>query len=315
MNAIQRTLSWSCLFGLLVASSCGGGGGSSGGGSSRFSILEASNGFGKLLPYRIAVKDANGQPTSQVIEIRRIEDLLANATETNPIKAPTEWPVGAVLPDRKPGNHFISVMFTQDVDPTSVLDNSVGDGGELTSQVQVLAIAPNTGATTVVAGRGFVGGKTYANAVDPLDPARLALETWVAPDGLGGITEVPVDGALPGEGFPGTETGFAGDAVLVQPNTFVFVVDSDGDLTTHEAFPTGLQIQLRLGSGVRSLNGREGLPRAGRSPTAMTAATSPTSRGNTRPRPRTRRKRTRQSARPTFRRIAPAAAIMHGCTT
>ena len=258
MNAIQRTFSWSCLFGLVVASSCGGGGGGGSGGSSssRFTIVEASNGFGKLLPYQIAVRDALGQPTSNVIEIHRVEDLLANATETNPIKAPTEWPVGAVLPDRKPGNHFLYVEFSQDLEASSLLSNEVGEGGELTNQVQVLAIAPQTGATTPVAGRGFVGGKTFANAVDPLNANLLALETWVAADGLGGVTEVPVAGDLPGDGFPGTETGFAGAALLVQPNVFVFVVDSDDDLNTHEAFPTGLQIQMRLGSGIRSVRGR-----------------------------------------------------------
>ena len=49
----------------------------------------------------------------------------------------------------------------------------------------------------------------------------------------------------PGIGFPGTEGGFNGSADLVSPNTLVFVVDSDGDLSTHETFPAGFQIVVR----------------------------------------------------------------------
>jgi DNA topoisomerase-1 len=48
---------------------------------------------------------------------------------------------------------------------------------------------------------------------------------------------------------------------------------------------------------------------------AMTAATCRTSRASIPPRPRTRRKRTRRSARPTSRRTRPGAAIMPGSTT
>src|SRR5687768_3178084 len=106
--------------GLSVAlvTACGGGGGGDGGGgsSSGFLIAEASNGFGKLLPHQIRVKDANGQPTSQVIEITSFEQLAANVTFTNPILPTTEWPTAAVLPDSQPGNHFLYARFTQALD-------------------------------------------------------------------------------------------------------------------------------------------------------------------------------------------------------
>ena len=112
------------LVGSLLAVSCGGGSdgltnpdGTNVGGS--MNILEASNGFGKLLPHEIAVADPNGLPTGTKIEITSVDDLLLNLTPTNPILPVTEWPTTRILPNNAPGNHFVYVRFSQNLDVDS----------------------------------------------------------------------------------------------------------------------------------------------------------------------------------------------------
>jgi hypothetical protein len=58
-------------------------------------------------------------------------------------------------------------------------------------------------------------------------------------------------------GFPGTQdaTAFGGAAELVRDDVFVFVVDSDNDLATHQTFPTGRHIRIRVGTGVLAQGG------------------------------------------------------------
>ena len=50
-------------------------------------VLEVTNGFGRLLPYVVPVADEQtGQPTSQLIEIRSLQDLMDHpSSELNPI--------------------------------------------------------------------------------------------------------------------------------------------------------------------------------------------------------------------------------------
>ena len=66
------------------------------------------------------------------------------------------------------------------------------------------------------------------------------------------------EGSQPGLGFPGTEqtVPFSGAATLVDPQLFLFVADSDGDLATHETFPTGVQIRMQMTEGVKAINGK-----------------------------------------------------------
>ena len=242
--------------GLVGFASCGGGGGSSGG-SSDFAITEVSNGFGKLLPHQIAIKDANGQPTSQIVEITRLEQLIANVERTNPIRPPTEWPTEAKLPNSLAGNHFLYARFSQALDPESVLSASVANPpGTIGAGIQVQSVNPVTGEITAISGVAFVGGQTYGPTVSS-DPSKYLLQTWVQRNG--DLIQAPLIGAeTPGLGFPGTEAGtsFAGVSELVEPATFVFVVDTDGDLTTHETFTAGVQIQMKIGTGVRSLRNK-----------------------------------------------------------
>lgn len=240
---------------LLLTTACGGSG--KGGSSSRMSILETSNGFGRLLPYRVYKADALGLPTANLIEITRVSDITENVTLTNPILSPVEWPTQAVLPNGDAGNHFIYTKFKRPIGIDSVLDASTGAtvNFNLTGTITVLSVDPIGGATIPIPGRAFIGGQTYG-AVNPQNLSELMLETWVEMDG-GKPVAVDVNGATPGLGFPGTESlnGIAGAADLLSPNTFLFIPDADGDLSTHETFPAGVQIRMRMSGGVTAESG------------------------------------------------------------
>ncbi len=245
----------------LLISGCGGGGGSgsrSSSGVSGFAILEASNGFGKLLPHRIPIKDAIGLPTSTVIEITTLANLRDNVTLTNPILPPVQWPTTAVLPNSEPGNHFIYVRFSQALKIDSILSSSTTAAvNNLTGNMQVVTVDPISGNTVPVSGRGFVGGATYGFTPHPTIPGQLLLDQWVTLDSNNKPVAATINGTQPGLGFPGTQgMGFAGANQLVDPSTFVFVVDSNDNLTSHETFPTGVQIQLKITKGVQSQSGR-----------------------------------------------------------
>jgi len=245
----------------LATGGCGSGGGG-GGSSSRMTIVEASNGFGRLLPHLVARRDAAGLPTNEILEIRTFETLRQNVTLTNPVLPPTEWRSAAELPTGDPGNHFLYARFSQPIDIDSVMDGSTGAIGKnnLRGSITVVATNPATGETTTIPGRAFIGGMTYGS-VDPNDPTRLVLERWVKlVDGQ--VVAEDVNGSQPGLGFPGTETPFAGAADLVSPRTFVFVPDANNDLDTtvspgvkYETFPSGVQIRMRITRAVHSTRG------------------------------------------------------------
>ena len=243
---------------LVCVPACGGGGGGGGSGSSsQFALVEVSNGFGKLLPYSIALRDAQGQPTGQFTEITRIEQLVDNVTANNPVRPPTQWPAEAKLPNSLEGNHFIVARFTQNVDASTVLSRDTSRApGSLGAGIQVQIVNPGTGVITPVRGRAFVGGRTFGPGLSTT-PGQYQLETWVEAS-VGSLTATTIGGETPGLGFPGTEPGtaFGGDVELVDPNAFVFVADSDGDLSTHETFPAG-QIQMRVTTLVGSTRGKQ----------------------------------------------------------
>ncbi len=260
MKVIDRPLLVLIGLGVAFVSACGGGGAAGGGGRSRLVIAEVSNGFGRLLPYQIPVRDALGNPTSRVIEVTRIEDLVNNVTPSNPILPPTVWPTAAVLPSNVAGNHFVYARFSQDLAVNSILSASVSSGADnnLAGSIQIVAYNPLDQSTSPIRGRAFVGGRSYGPTLDPDRPGDYLLETWVALNtATGNIEPQSIDGFLPGLGFPGTQGGFAGDDVLVDPSVFVFVRDEDGDLATLETFPTGVQIQMRINEDVASQLGRK----------------------------------------------------------
>ena len=214
-------------------------------------IVEVRNGFGLLLPHRVPVPDGQGLPTPMIVEIRTFEDL-ANVRPLNPILPTSSWPAAAVLPSALPGNHFVVARFDQPLDVDSILTDraTAAAHASLTGAIRVERVDPTSGARRTLRGRAFVGGKTYGSP-DPSDPSRLLLERWVA--AKDDDTLVALDPrAL---GFPGTQGGFASAAALVDVASFVFVPDEDGDLSTHEPFPAGGEIQVRIGPDVRARQG------------------------------------------------------------
>ena len=173
-----------------------------------------------------------------MISIRSAEDLYANVTPTNPVHAGPVYPAEAVLPSGEPGNHFIFAKFT---------------GSVIVESLDAL-----TGTTTRIRGRAFIGGATYGD-VPSGSPAVLPWEQWISPSGqaLGFDTDGDdVVDSFPGVGFPGTQSAFAGQAQLLSPNTIVFVVDSDSNLSTHETFPAGAQIRMEIKTSVLDELGR-----------------------------------------------------------
>src|SRR5262245_51493056 len=265
MKVIARALLFLIGLGSGFLGACGGGGGG-GPGRSHFVINEVSNGFGRLVPHESAIRNSEGIPTSRVIEITSMEQLVANVTQANPIRPPTEWPVDTngqgktVLPSNVPGNQFIYARFSQDIDIKSVLDPLVSaeDTNNMTTAIQVAAYDPVDQSTTLLRGRAFVGGATFSG---PPVSGRFTLEQWVSADGPDVGNALDFNPAIPqSQGFPGAgiegQDGFAGDDVLVDPKVFVFVIDDDRDLTTFEAFPVGVQIQMRINEDVFSTQGK-----------------------------------------------------------
>lgn len=235
------------LAALLTACGTGGGGANSG----PMDILLISNGFGTLLPYRIHQGSIGGP----VIEVRSVQDLIDNIDHANPDNNPVlpvaSWPANAILPSLTagPGNHFVFAEFTRVIKIESVLDPSAGGAVNfgLTGAITVVAVDPATGFSSPVPGRAFIDGITP----DPTSAGSFA--DWVGASASG----QPVALVPQAAGFPGVSEPFPGVEKLVTPNSFVFVVDSDGDLSTFETFPTGKQIKIRCSTGVKAKGGSD----------------------------------------------------------
>lgn len=225
-------------------------------------LVDVSSGFGQVLPHRIRERDAAGNPTPVVLDIRTLDVLYDNVTPNNPVLPTATLPAVAVLPNGAPGNHFLVARFSDalalDVilssDPAAQIDSG------LTGAIRVFAVDPVSGVTSPIRGRVLVGGRTYAGVPSGSPPA-LSLQTWVQLSGGALVANPAIDndgnGIPDGLGVPGTAPGssFALAASIADPRTFTFVVDSDGDLSTYETFPAGEQLSILITNQVRSEQG------------------------------------------------------------
>ncbi|MDF1836893.1 MAG: hypothetical protein P1V35_03410 [Planctomycetota bacterium] len=208
-----------------------------------------SNGFGPILPHQILALDALGNPTGQIAFVRDQYALIENLTLSNPILPVSKFPTQPILPTGAAGNHFLYATFNLDIDLDTVLDGSPGGGvnSGLTGSVVVTGTDAITGAVSLIQGRVLVGGKTYAsNGV-----GGSTLSTWVRTNASGDLELTDARGL----GFPGTETVLFASNGLVSERTLVFIPDADDDLSTHETFPAGLQINMRISSALMSMTG------------------------------------------------------------
>ena len=247
------------------------GGGASGGGGNQMDIVRVSNGFGELLPHK-TFRMAGNVATDEVIALRSQQDLVDNLRFSNPVHAPAVFSDAAIVPGGAAGNHFLYITFTKPIGIDSVLTDlpSAQADNSLTGAITVYARDPVLGTVTPVKGRAFVNGSTYAGTPQG-DPLSTPLQTWVQLED-GQPTAMPVDGAFPGFGFPGTTGGFAGMQDLIPPEAFVFVADTDGDLSTFETFPSGVQLAMQITTAVRSAGDRA-LVRSGLASTTVGADT------------------------------------------
>ncbi|MEM9379458.1 MAG: beta-propeller fold lactonase family protein [Planctomycetota bacterium] len=214
--------------------------GAGGGGPAGLSLGYLSNGFDQLLPHRVAERDGLGAPTGNVVEIRSLDTIRQNVDASNPVLPTPAFPSIAALPSGEPGNQYFVARFAGDPDPASVFDLS-GSAPALTEAVAVTAYDPASNVTTDVPVRVFVGGIT---AID--DPAGARLQRWAAPDPVAGRLRLRFPEA---DGFPGSANG------LADPRAILVVADSDGDLSTLETFPAGVQLGLAFRGALRTVGG------------------------------------------------------------
>ena len=249
-----RTLT-TCGIGALFLFGCGGGSAETGASAGpNHELMNVGNGFAELLPHKtFRFESLNGPGAPQIISIRTEDDLLENVISGNLIHPTPVYPEQAVLPSGLPGNHFIYATFNSPLYWESVMSSSPGllESNSLAGTILVSSLNPTTGESKVIRGRVFINGETYGDTAVG-SPAALPRERWINEDGT--AVDFNEDGEVnaldPGFGFPGTESAFPGQNLLLSPNTVVFVVDSDADLATHEVFPSDVQIRMDIKNGV-----------------------------------------------------------------
>lgn len=214
-----------------------------------FKVTLVSTGQGQVFPYRIQAVDSRGIPTGTILNIETTEQLQTNAVQGNGVLPVAAFPEGTELPDGSPGNHFLHIRFSHKLDLRSILSDQLANASTnsgLTTAISLLAYDPNTERTTVLRGRGFVGGYTYFNR----DGQLVLTEAVRATDD--GIEIVDPDAV----GFP---AGFSNAQELVGPKSFVFVADNDDNLSTLDTFDPLNQdqlIRIIVTNAVRDTDGR-----------------------------------------------------------
>ena len=224
---------------VLVVMGCTGGAKGDPDNRGDFKVVSVSTGTGTVYPYRIRQSDAFGNPTSTVLNIESEATLKANVSGTNGVLPVATFPTTPLLPNGNPGNHFLHFTFSHKLDVDSILSNLLADQANsgLTGSVQLVAYNPATEETLPLEGRGFVNGFTYFNNGGVLERTRA-----VEADGTG-ITVLDARA----NGFP----NYAGAADLVGSKSFVFIADTNDNLTDNEAFPAGVLLRIVVTNAVR----------------------------------------------------------------
>ncbi len=210
--------------GSFVAAGCAGGVKGDPDNRGDFKVTSISTGSGSVYPYRIRTTDQFGNPTSTVVNIESEATLKAHVSGTNGVLPVATLPTTALLPDGNPGNHFLHFTFSHKLDVDSILSDLLADqtNSGLTGALTVLAYDPATETTSPVLGRGFVNGFTYYNVGGVLQKVKA-----VEANGSG-VTILDPRAA----GFP----SYPGAADLVSTKSFVFIADSNNNLTDNELF-------------------------------------------------------------------------------
>ncbi len=212
-----------------------------------FKVSLVSTGQGQIYPYRVQ-QLVGGVPTSTILNIESEDTLHSNVASGNAVLPVAVFPTTAILPDGSAGNHYLWVRFTHKLKMESILSdllaNATTNSG-LTTTISLIAYDPSNENTTVLKGKGFVGGYTYFNNAGVLEKTQA-----VSADDEGNVTILDARA----NGFP---TGFSGDEQLVDEKSFVFVADTNSDLTDFETFDPGntnLLIRIIVSNGVRNNN-------------------------------------------------------------
>ncbi|MHC4892575.1 MAG: putative Ig domain-containing protein [Planctomycetota bacterium] len=212
-------------------------------------LVEASHGFGPLLPHRVQAL-VGGVPSQAIVSIESLDDLYLNVTPTNPILPVAPFPATSVLPNGLPGNHYLTLRFTHPIDVASVLSPMFGGATTpLSGAVTLVGTDSATGVTTVVGAQVLIGGFGY------LPGPSGGTSVLVQHVGFGTSGGLLIALTPEGTGFPGTQSVLPNANLLVDPSAITFVADTDGDLSTFETFPSGLQLSLRFTNAVSSTTG------------------------------------------------------------
>ncbi|MEM7205310.1 MAG: hypothetical protein AAF628_33955 [Planctomycetota bacterium] len=251
------TLGWATTAGLgsaalaaaiFALSGCAGG--STGDPDNRgpFTVSLISTGLGQIFPYRIRQADAFGNPTATVLNIEDISTLQANSSGNNGVLPVAAFPTTATLPDGSPGNQFMLLRFSHKLEVESILSDqlSAQTNSGLTTAVSLLAYDPATEDTQIIRGRGFVGGYSFYNRGGTLELVQAVELDENDPDNLRIL-------AAEAAGFP---TGFSGAADLVSPKAFVFIADTDNNLSSFETFPSTSLLRFVISNAVRDTDSK-----------------------------------------------------------
>lgn len=228
---------------VIVVSACAGGTAGDRENRGIFQVTSISTGRGTVYPYRIRQVDTFGNPTSTVLNVENIDTLKANVNGNNGVLPVASLSPVAELPDGSPGDHFLHFEFSHKLDVESILSPLLANQSNsgLTGNLNVLAYDPVTEATTTLQGRGFVNGFTYYNVGGVLQKVEAVRASG------DNITVLDSRAA----GFP----SYAGADALVNSKSFVFIADTDNDLSTIETFPTGMLLRLVVTNAVRDNEG------------------------------------------------------------